>query len=248
MNWLGAIREIVESIINSEHLANWLAALGTILLGIIAIFQDRIRSRLWSPKLDCEIEVNTPDCHRTISSMFVPSGVTERIKSFYSYYYRFKIWNKGKVSAEKVEVIITDISKMMGGTYKRIESFSLDNLVWSIPGEKGERTVYLDYISPNTYKYCNLGHIHDPKYRNILGGESNPNLQVSNDEAIFCFDVYFRSNILYYLVAQGTYRFKIKVGCANGKTVTKEYELTLTGEWFEDEARMLREGVSIKEI
>lgn len=248
MNWLCAIREIVESIINSEHLANWLAAIGTILLGIIAIFQDRIRSRLWNPKLDCEIKINTPDCHRTISSMRVPSGVTERITSFYSYYYRFKIWNKGKVSAEKVEVIITDISKKEGLAYNRIESFSLDNLVWSIPGESGERKIYLDYISPDTYKYCNLGHIHDPFYRSMLPGEFNPNLQVIDHETIFCFDVYFRSNILYYLVAPGIYKFKIKVGCANAKTISKEYELNFTGNWFKDESTMLSQGPSIIEI
>ena len=226
-------------------LADWFVAGGTILLGIIAVFQDKIRAHFRSPKLDCEIDLQPPDCHRTTSSIIKPPA--DYLKC-YTYYYRFKIWNKGKTSAEKVEVIISDIFRKQGINYKRLNSFSLDNLVWSIPGEKGERKVYCDYISRDTYKYCNLGHIHDPKYRNEIPGEFNPELPVKNDEAIFCFDVKFLSNILYYLVEPGIYKICIKVGCANAKTITKEYELTVTGKWFEDEPRMLREGLSIVQL
>jgi hypothetical protein len=232
---------------NYGSLADWFVAFGTILLGLIAIFQDRMRAYLRSPKLDCEIELNPPDCHRTITQIITDSSMRVGC-SFYTYYYRFKIWNKGKVSAEKVEVIVTDIFRKEGKNYKRIESFSLDNLVWSTPGEKGERKVYCDYISPDTYKYCNLGHIHDPTYRDEIPGEFNPTLPVKKDEAIFCFDVYFRSNILYYLVAPGTYKIKIMVGCTNAKTISKEYELKVTEKWFEDELRMLNEGLYIMEI
>ena len=71
---------------NYGSLADWFVAFGTILLGLIAIFQDRMRAYLRSPKLDCEIELNPPDCHRTIAQMRVGY-------SFYTYYYRFKIWN-----------------------------------------------------------------------------------------------------------------------------------------------------------
>lgn len=230
----------------NEQLAAWFAAGGTILLGIIAIFQDRIHAYLWGPKLDCEIITSPPDCHRTTTNARVQQ-VTTTLLTFSTYYYRFKIWNKGKTSAEKVEVIIVDISKKEGNNYKRVESFSLDNLVWSVP-EEGKPRVFYDYISPDTYKYCNLGHIHDPVYRNALQGESNPNLKVENYQAIFCFDVYFRSNILYYLIGPGVYRIKIKVGCANAKTITRDYELEVTGKWSDDESKMLKEGLLIKEI
>jgi len=229
---------------NSGSLADWFVAGGTILLGFIAIFQDRIRAHLRSPKLDCEIELKPPDCHRTKTNIHT-QDVSYSIDTFY---YRFKVCNKGETSAEKVEVIITDIFRKEGNSYKRIDSFSLDNLVWSILGEKGERKIYCDYISHSTFKYCNLGHIHDPKHRNNILGEDNLKLPVNKNEAIFCFDVYFRSNILYYLVEPGTYKIKIKVGCANAKTITKEYELIITGKWFKDESRMLSDGLSIKEL
>jgi hypothetical protein len=215
--------------------ADWFVAIGTIVLAIVAVFQDKIRSIFWSPSLDCEIELSPPDCHRTISR--VPG--TE----FYSFYYRFKVWNKGRVSAKNVEVLIVDILKREGSSFKRIESFSPDNLRWStlIVSRR-----YCDYISPDTYKHCNLGHIHDPKFRSSISGEDNPKLPVGKNEAIFCFDVHFRSNILYYLVGPGEYQIQIKVGCENAKTITRKYLMKVRGKWFEDENRMLNEGLSIE--
>jgi hypothetical protein len=234
-----------ELLITNKDLAAWFTPIGTIILAIIAVFQDRIHDYLKSPKLDCTIEVKPPDCHKT-TSIARPSGYN--IYSFITYYYRFKIWNKGKTSAEKVEVILADIFEKRGSNWQRIESFPLDNLVWSILDDKGQRRIYLDYISPNTYKYCNLGHIHDPKFRSKIPGESNPDLNVGDYEPIFCFDVYFRSNILYYLVPPSIYRIILKVGCTNAKTISKEYELELNNYWSDNETMMLANGLSIKEL
>jgi len=225
-------------------MADWLVAIGTLALAIIAVFQDKIRSIFWSPSLDCEIELSPPDCHRTIAR--APGA------EFFSFYYRFKIWNKGRVSAKNVEVLIVDILKREGGTFKRIELFSPDNLRWStlfdiVDGRMVPKR-YCDYISPDTYKHCNLGHIHDPKFRSSIQGEDNPKLPVGKNEAIFCFDVHFMSNILYYLVEPGEYQIQIKVGGENAKTINRKYLMKISGKWFEDEKRMLNEGLSIEPI
>ncbi|MBI5888874.1 MAG: hypothetical protein HZB82_09230 [Deltaproteobacteria bacterium] len=100
---------------------------------------------------------------------------------------------------------------------------------------------------PETFKPCNLGHIHDPKYRKGLLGEDNPALSIVAGETLFCFDVNFRSNKLNYLVQPGTYKFTITVGCENAKTITKKFIMEITGKWFEDESRMLNEGLKISE-
>jgi hypothetical protein len=217
-------------------MAEWLVAIGTISLALIAALQDRIRSKFWSPKLHCEIELSPPDCHRTISRPSVNSQIPE----FFSFYYRFKIWNNGKISAKNVEVMITELLKKEGSKYRIVESFSPDNLLWSTTGQ-----IYAPYISPETFKHVNLGHIHDPQIRINLPGENNPNLPISNDETIFCFDVNFKSNILYYLIAPGEYKIEIKVGCENAKTITKKYLIFLSGKWFTNESRMLNEGLLI---
>lgn len=225
-------------------MAAWLTAIGTFVLALVAVFQDKIRSFLWSPSLDCEITLAPPDSHRTITR-------SPQIE-FYSFYYRFKIWNRGNVSARNVEVLIVDILKREGESFRRIESFSPDNLRWSTLFDLADvRLVpsrYCAYISPDTYKHCNLGHIHDPQFRSSVAGEDNSSLPVGKSEAILCLDVHFRSNILYYLIVPGEYRIQIKVGCENARTIDKWYLLKLSGKWFQDEQRMLNEGLSIEGI
>jgi hypothetical protein len=71
--WLAGM-EIIINVISSfvtsmfawllNH-ADFLTAVGTILLGAIAVFQDRLRAIFYSPKLDCVIEAAPPDCHKT---------------------------------------------------------------------------------------------------------------------------------------------------------------------------------------
>jgi len=243
--------QFVAILYNYRDFAGWASAFGTLVLAFIAVFQDRIHAYIKRPILNCNIELKPPDCHKTTmrrTQPFLPGEETSNvIYDISTYYIRFRILNSGASSAEKVEVIITDIfKKNKNDTFVRINSFSSDNLVWSILDESNKRKMYWEYISPSTYKYCNLGHILDPKYRNICNGENNTNF--IKDDTIFSFDVYFRSNILYYLVSPGTYRIKLKVGCTNAKTISKEYELNVTGKWFEDELKMLNEGISIKEI
>ena len=207
-------------------MADWLVAIGTLLLAFIAVFQDRIRTRLRSPKLDCTIELKPPDCHRTVMS----GGNF----SCFAFYYLFKIGNKGNISAKNVEVIISDVSKKEGNEFKSVDGFFPDNLKWSFIGPK----IYCDYISPDTFKHCNLGHIIDPDFRAKLSGENNAELPVDAKEAIFCFDVNFRSNKLSYLVSPGTYKFTITIGCENAKSRKKNYIIEISGKWFEDESRM----------
>ena len=236
-------------------MADWLIAIGTLLLAITALFQDIIRSIIWSPVLECEIEPSPPSCHRTVTSLKIEdarSNVKPRTLKFYSFYYRFKIWNRGKTSAKNVEVLISNILKKKGNFYKRIESFSQDNLKWStlfdvINGHRVPKR-YCEYISPDTFKHCNLGHIHDPEYRSHIPGEDNPDLLCSNNTALFCFDVHFMSSILYYLVEPGEYQIEIKVGCENAKTITKKFIMEFNGAWYDDEQKMLREGISISPI
>jgi hypothetical protein len=78
--------------------------------------------------------------------------------------------------------------------------------------------------------------------------ENNPDLPVQPNETIFHFDIDFKSNRLHYLVAPGTYQFKITMGCENAKAVSKRYEIQVTGKWSEDESRMLNEGFVIRDV
>jgi hypothetical protein len=63
-------------------MSEWLVAIGTFLLALTAALQDRIRSKLWSPELHCEIGLNPPDCHRTVASDYLISRI--RLKNISS--------------------------------------------------------------------------------------------------------------------------------------------------------------------
>lgn len=230
-------------------MAEWLVAVGTILLAIMAAFQDRIRAVIHGPKLDCRIEAKPPDCHRTESR---GNNV-----SFHSYFCWFEIWNTGKTSARNVEVIISNVSRKRENGFEPLEEFFPDNLRWSLlseirgSGAQGVQVmpkIYCDYISPGTFKPCNLGHIHDPNFRTRLPGEDDPSLPIRDGDTVFCFEVNFRSNRLNYLVQPGSYEFTITVGCENAKTISKKFLLEVTGAWFEDESKMLNEGLRIAEL
>ena len=64
-------------------------AAGTIVLAIIAIFQDKIRAWLMRPNLTIGIELAPPDCHKTILEKRDYTGKV--LDSFWCYYFRLRI-------------------------------------------------------------------------------------------------------------------------------------------------------------
>lgn len=45
-----------------QAVADWLVALGTVVLALVAVFQDSIRSWVYHPKLQVSIKTEPPDC------------------------------------------------------------------------------------------------------------------------------------------------------------------------------------------
>jgi hypothetical protein len=214
----------------------------TFLLVLVSFFQEQIKRLFFKPILNCTIDTSDrEDCHRAKLNLVVGNYFL----SPYAYYFRFKIWNNGNISAENVEVIIKNVTDEKGN--KIDEIFSLDNLVWSTLSETMNRRLYWSYISPNTYQFSNLGHVHDPKHRSSIIGEYNKNLMVDNKTVFFSFDIYWRTNDLRYLIKPGTYLFNIVVGASNSKTIEKKFQLSFNGNWDEGEEKMLS-NFEIKEL
>ena len=46
-------------------LVEWLVAIGTFLVAVTAVFQEHIRKLFFKPRLDIEISMTPPDCHKT---------------------------------------------------------------------------------------------------------------------------------------------------------------------------------------
>lgn len=217
----------------------------TIALAFVAAFQDVIRGKFKSPKLDVIMEVKAPHCRKTPVQALRKNESSTYIESWSHYYFRFKIKNNGRSSAKNVEVIINDV-KLLNGDYVDL---SLDNLCWSSlkldVNSNFLPRIYWDYISPGTFQYCNLGMIVDPAHREEEPGEFKASLAVDINETIFSFAVYWRTNDCKHLIAKGSYTFEIIACCENAKPITKKYLMEITGFWSEDEKEMLEKGFKI---
>lgn len=229
---------------------DWLSAIGTLLAVLaalfIAIFQDWLRTIFSRPRLEVSISLNPPYCHKVVKYFTYPPMSPDNPlygKQYQAdcYYFRLRIKNNGDVRAEHVEVYAAKLTKQVAdGSFQLVESFTPMNLVWS-----NIRKAYLPAISPKMEKLCDLGHIIDPEKRKMDFEDNNPNLNVSPSETTFSFDVELISSTLGHVIEPGRYRLKLITGAANSKPIEKTLEINLTGKWYDDERKMLAEGISI---
>lgn len=223
--------------IYSDHnweLIYWTSALvfSTIFLGIVAAFQDIIRNFISSPRLKCELKVESPHCHLLNNT---------------TYYFRFMIHNKGEVSAKNVNVVINDIRD----NNNKLIGLSADNLRWSSEKikhfNKKDRIaigrIYWKLITPSTYQYCNLGSIDTP-IRHVFDEGVKKQVGLGN---LFKFAVYWRTVDRLYEIGEGIYTFKIVVGCENAKAVKMFYKIKIADSWYNTEDSMFKEGFKVLE-
>ena len=158
------------------------------------------------------------------------------------YYFRLKVHNKGKSKAESVEVFAAKLERRRAdGTFREVDTFLPMNLLWS-----HYRQVFLPAISPKTYKHCDLAHIIDPKEREGFPEEHKTWANVSTEKTVLSFDTVVQPYTQSYLVPGGTYLLDIVVAAANAEPVEKRLEITLAGDWYDDEREMLSQGIGIR--
>lgn len=217
-------------------LASSLTALGTLLLAAVAAFQDKIRAHFFQPEFEITVNVEPPDCHKTELN-------DPRTGQHYAdcYYFRARVKNIGKYKADLVEVYGYDLTKRaVDKTFRHVKTFLPMNFRWSHIG-----TPVFSSISREMEKFLDIGHIVKPSDRSKIPGEDDSRLRVSNTETLFSFDQEVKAFTLGYLIPPGYYRLKIKVGAANARILEKTIEIDHTGKWFDDEEKMLTEGISI---
>lgn len=228
----------------TEMITDWIVAVSNIVIAIVAVFQYQIRSWLSRPKLRVSMSVSPPDCIKTILRQTFTARPNEVILNLKTdcYYFRFHIQNEGSQRAEYVEVFAKELSKQQAdGSFKQVESFLPMNLLWSF-----NREPFVSAISPGMGKHCDLGHIIDPKNRKDFSSDFNSDLDVADDQVTFSLDVETPPSTKNHVIAPGKYRLIVLIGAGNIKPIQKIFEITFTGKWYDDERKMLGEGVGIK--
>lgn len=150
---ISQLKSITESIYKiargvNNHWSVWIAPISSfitaLLLGSIAIFQDKIKYYFYKPKFDVKI-VN----------YHISRG---RIKDSDSYYnFLFKIENVGKSSMEDVEVLVQEIWESNKKNKKEINFIPL-KLKWKNYGNN----LTMSKIPSFVYEYSDFGYVDSP--------------------------------------------------------------------------------------
>lgn len=225
---------------------DWIRVAGVLVTScavLVAIFQDKIRSWVTRPKLNVSIKLGPPDCH-SIPLVRTDLKTGETLLEAPCYYLRLRVDNSGNQKAESVEVFAAELLKCQAdGQFKEVESFLPMNLRWA-----HYREIIFPAIVPGVYKHCDLGHIIDPQLRSGFPPEDKSWENVPPEKTVLSLDTAVKPNTRSYLIPPGKYHLVLLVAAANAKPIKKTLEITLTGDWYEDEKRMLGEGIGIREV
>ena len=214
--------------------------------------------------LEVSIRLHPPDCEKityrpmpggsvsTISTVTTTVGPgfragdllsdPESYPSADAYYLRLRVQNSGGQKAETVEVFADKLlERQEGGIFREVGSFLPMNLLWS-----HYRQPHLHVIPPGTHRHCDLAHIIDPQKRFFFPGEQRTWPGIPPERTILSFDTHVQSNTRSHLVSPGTYRLLITVAAANAEPVTKTLEITLTGDWYDEQDEMLGRGIIVR--
>ena len=217
-----------------EIVAIWLAALGTLVLAAVAIFQETIRGWFYRPNFRLSIKTAPPDC--------VAVPLTEPDGTFLSDSIYLRLWveNVGNVTAKNTEVYAKELRrKGADGKWERVRVFPPMNLKWANSGG-----TYFPIIAPEMGKHCDVGHIIDPAHRQQLN-EDAPRLNLSNQLTSLAFDLVVIPNHKGHIIGPGEYQLDIVVAAENARPIKRVIVISLAGTWDPDETRMLHDGVGL---
>jgi hypothetical protein len=222
-----------------SHTAEWFTAVGTIFLGLVAlfgIFFDTIRSYFTRPRLDADISMQRPDC--SLMPIIGPPPQYQTISE--AWYCRLLVRNEGKVPAKNALIRIVRVSRQLpDGTWEEERSFLPANLVWSNINQ-----VHFGRIYRDVPVHCDFGKIIDPNHR-IIPYEYTPGEQTMR----FSLCLEALPSDLSHLLRPGTHRISVVVAAENVEPRRCVFQVFLSdGEWSRDQELMLREGVRIRKI
>ena len=211
--------------------ATWTGAIATFLAVLVALFKEDIVKFWRCPNLDVRVKLEAPDCHK-IPLQVINQSTGERPRTINSYYLRLWVFNSGKVRADRVQVFASKLLRQHAdGKFKIEQNFLPMNLRWSHSqlSSKGSE-IFAEGISPDMGKHCDLGHIKE---------DETPKLEL---------DLEVLPNTGSHILNPDKYRLNIKIAASNFKPITRTIEINLTGDWFDDEARMFSDGLGLRVI
>jgi hypothetical protein len=91
-------------------------------------------------------------------------------------------------------------------------------------------------------KHCDLGRIIDPEKRADFADIEG----FAKEKYLFELAVEFPSATRSHLLQPGVYRLELKIAAGNVAPIDKTVELSVTGNWFDEEEVMFRDGIGLR--
>lgn len=219
---------------NGGAVADWVVAFGTLVLALVAVFQDTVRGWFYRPTFQISTKTGPPDCVAGPVNLLDGSFVADSV------YLRVWVENVGNATARNVEVYAKELRRRRADTnWERVSAFPPMNLRWANLG-----TIYFPSIAPEMGKHCDVGHVVDPARRHLLK-EDAPRLDLTNQQSSLAFDLMVAPNHRGHIVGPGEYQLDILVAAENVRPKKAKVVINLRGPWYPDEATMLRDGVGM---
>ncbi len=226
-------------------IANWAVAFGTLVLAVVAIFQQWFQRLIVRPRLHLNARVARPDAEKTrlrIQSLDMPElGLSSRTVAEASvYYFRFAITNNGNAAAHDVQVYLGSVERLRADKkYEPVERFTPMGFKWSHTGLT-TRAILLPKMPPIL---CDMAHISDPRAK-IYTRDDLPGLP--DDTPLLSLDLEVQANSKGYLLEPGTYRFRLTLGASDYSPQNYELEVVFQGKWHDDPDKMFSEGFGMR--
>ncbi len=218
---------------------NTVIAIGTAVLAIVALFQHHIKSFLTTPSLFSSTTTTSPFCKKLL---FVNPQYADVTADGYAL--RIAVKNtttcfRIKSRAEEAEVFLSMLErKESDREFHPILGFDPSNLIWSHSFNP------FTAISPDMERYCFVGRVIKPSMRQEFPDFDNSRLP--RDKTCLRLDVATARHTKEHIIPPGKYRLTCLIGCANTKSIKKIFEVSISGEWFDDEVEMYERGLDIK--
>jgi hypothetical protein len=210
-------------------LAEWFAGGATLLVAIVALYQDVIKAWLVGPTLVAVVHNRAPDCVSVPMDITVrtESGVVSVMDTVDSMFVRFRVENRNRTTAEDVQVYAGKLSRLDEGTWVHVETFPPMNLCWS---DMPTREIYYRAIGPFMSKHCDLLHITDPAGRESVE-DVEPPVGVDPKLPLLEFELLSKPNHGGHIVRPGTYRVDISIAAKNARSFQHVIEVEVGRRW-----------------
>jgi hypothetical protein len=199
-------------------IANVLVASATLVLAVIAVFQERLRRRQYRPRV-------TVTRDEPLYTPWAAGGVIRGTVLFL----RLRAVNEGNDPAREVEVSVTEVGeRQAAGEYRRIRRGDYPKaLVWS----NTDRLTRLPFLHHGTEKLADVGHVHDPALRVHFDVSEEPPNAVLDGTAVLALEVAPQPLNCSHVFPSAAYRLHVVVSASNIEPVHVTVDVELTGTW-----------------